>query len=379
MKDPVIIVGDGWAATAAVSWLAHAGVPVRWVSGSGARLLAPLPFFAASPGVQIWSAVAARLGIDTGHSQKGCFLREYRGKGFREPAWSHAPTPGDRDDVFRESLWTAERRMTGVFEEKFASFSLFELEELIRTKTLSFKNVTRVEGAQVVSLTWENDSGRVKLASGEEFEFEKLLYADQWSALSDIAGIPKSLLGPVSKVRVQDFTKKFKPQSALQLVFHHDPLVGVGLGEGFLLELNREAGEETQRHAWGGFYPDGKKSLWTVVLTPEEVEDHHEVAKKIRRIKQALNRVFSTPEWIGEKRDFSATVTSETVRLEAGAIFADESEMGSGPIEAPLVWEKAGISFLTDAFGPAAALEQVGLILGLEGQLSGAHEVGAQS
>src|SRR4051812_34419585 len=100
MVDSVIVVGEGWAAAAAAGWFASQGEQVRWISGTGSRLLAPLPFFAASPGVAVWAKIASALGIETGEPRKGSFLREFRNKGFRAASWTQAPTPGDREEVF---------------------------------------------------------------------------------------------------------------------------------------------------------------------------------------------------------------------------------------------------------------------------------------
>ena len=364
MNEPVIVIGEGWSALAASGWLGAQGVAVKWISGTGSHLLAPVPFLEASPGVQAWAHLAAALGIETGESRKGSFLREFRNKGFREPLWTQAPTPSDREDVLNESLWEPERRIASVFEEKFEQVSLMDLEESIRTQVLALPNVTRIEGASVIEIQWDQNQGTLQLGSGEKITFQKLIFADRLSSLKEIRGLPKTLLssgiGSGAGFKTADFERKFKPYSALQLVLHHEPAVGVGIEEGFFLELIKDAGEEGQKHVFGGFFAGGRKSIWTAALSSDELEDNHLIAKRLRRIKQALNKVFSGPEWLSSgKKDFIGTVTSETVRLEESTLFS------SGKSEQlPFAWENSGITFLTDGLGPAAALQQVSHVLG---------------
>ena len=366
MNKPTIIIGEGWAAAAAAGWLGAQGASVRWISGTGSRLLAPLPFLACSDGVAIWTQISAALGIETGEARQGAFMREFRNKGFRAAAWTQAPTPGDREEVFNETLWESERRLTGLYEERFENISLMDLEEALRAKVLSLPSVIRMEGASVIEMTWEKNQGSLKLASGEKFTFQKLIFADRWDSLGAIQGLPKTLSGASSKFRTAEFERKFSPSGALQLVLHHEPAVGAEVGEGFMLELIRETGDENQKHVFGGFYADGSKSLWTVMLGQEEVEDNHLIGKRLRRIKQALNKVFAGPEWIGAKKEFMATVTNEAVRLEESILFST-----GNPEEAPLCWdasgvvESSGITFLTDGFGPSFSLAQVGRVLGM--------------
>lgn len=352
MQGSKIVIGEGWAATAAAGFWAAAGHPVSWVVGTGARIRAPLPFFGASPGVAVWQALARRLGIDAGESQKGCFLREFRKQGFRKPIWTQAPAPADRYDVFQETLWEGECRITAAFEERF-EMGLMDLEEEIRKAVFGLKSIERIEGPQVSSIEWSGEVGSLALSTGQKLDFSELVYADRWTLL-------KTIQGPPAPVRSQIQERKLKPYPAFQLLMEHDSVIGSSedLKEGFLIELIREAGEEIQRHVWGGFFGAGRKSLWTVVLTPEEGEDNHQIAKRLRRIKQALNKCFSAPEWIGpDKKEFTQTVVRETVCFEEEAFF------GAGDPKI-LNWEGAPIWFLTDSFGPASALDGVGRTLG---------------
>src|ERR1051325_11324260 len=90
--SPVVVAGDGWAALAAVGFLASSGMPVRWIVGSGTRLLSPLPSFEPGPGLKGWELLARAVGRDdVGEPAYGTYHREFRNKAFREPAWSRSP------------------------------------------------------------------------------------------------------------------------------------------------------------------------------------------------------------------------------------------------------------------------------------------------
>ena len=78
----------------------------------------------------------------------------------------------------------------------------------------------------------------VKLGNGEEILTHDVIYADRWSDAHAIEGLPKGIA----------FLRKRHPVGVLQTIFTHEPAVGAGLQEGFFGALNREAGEEQERH-----------------------------------------------------------------------------------------------------------------------------------
>ncbi|OFZ55906.1 MAG: hypothetical protein A2428_05165 [Bdellovibrionales bacterium RIFOXYC1_FULL_54_43] len=364
-QKAIVVVGDGWAALGAVGFLAHAHQPVCWIKGSGVRMLAPLPTFEAGShggaGVQAWFDLAQRLGIDCGQPDQGSYVREFRNKAFREPVWTKAPTPETRKDVLKELLWAPESRFPSVFESRF-SMSAGELEEAIRKELTEdrFACIRRIEGIPV-SRIQIGDHGleNLALASGEVIACDRLIYADRWTSVNEIQGLPPAVQKALSSGR------KREPAGILQATFTHEIPMGIGITEGFFGSLNKEPGEEIERHVWGYFSFDGKRSFWTLCLSREEVEDNHEITKKLRRMKGALDKMFTGTAWLPpEKRDFMANVTEEQVRFEDALIYGAGDLTGTLEELSSFPKKLSAISFLTDGFGPTLAMEQVALLFG---------------
>ncbi len=369
-KRTTAVIGDGWAALGAAGLLAQAGNDVVWITASGARCVPPLPTLEAGPGVAIWAQLATRLGIPLGDAETGSFLREFRNKAFREPAWTKAPTPGDRRNVRDEMLWEAERSIAPAFEARFES-DAGELEALIRAAVHALPGIRRIEGVPLKGFQFEN--GKIKavvLGSGEAVPADRVIYADRWPLLAGLEGLPKGL----------PFLRKREPSGLLQATFAHRAPIGAGLKEGFFGAVHKEAGEETQRHVWGYFTGNGERSVWSFVVAANESEDNHEIAKRLRRMKQTLDRMFTGAEWLGAAgTEFMSTVVGEQVRFEEELVLAG----GEVPAEATALPDLEGLWFVTDGYGPSAALQQIGLLLreelGLQPAESVAEKASAES
>jgi hypothetical protein len=350
-QKAVGVIGDGWAALGAVGFLSSQNIPVRWFAGTGAKLCPPLPTFKQAEGVSAWIELAKRYGLDAGEPQVGSFLREFRNKAFREPLWTKAPTPEARESALKECIsWSAERQVIGSFEIR-CEISLGDLEEQLRKKIAEAPGVTRVVDIPVQELMIESGAVQgVILGSGEKVELQHVIFADRWSSLVELKGLPKLL----------PFARNRHPVSALQATFQHEARMGEGLREGFFGAPHKEPGEELERNIWGYFLGQGNRSVWTLYLTSEELEDNHEIAKKLRRMKQTLDRMFSASGWLPPgKETFMSTVTGEQVRFEESLIFSS----GKSP-EAPIHLEElSGLAFLTDGYGPASALRQAELLM----------------
>lgn len=368
-KKSVVIVGDGWSALGLAGFLARHvshdsnSEQVTWISASGSHIVSPLPGvemgFEEKGGV-VWSQLANEYALNAGALTEGSFLREFRNKAFREPVWMKAPTPEDRREARNESLWTPERIFAPVFEARM-QLSIAEIEALLREKLAEMPNVRRVEGVPVQSI--QSKSGKlesVTLANGEVIACDRVFFADRWNTISQIEGMPKGLA----------FTRKREPMGVLQAVFTHEQPIAVGVQEGFFGTISREAGEETERHIWGYFTQDGMKSFWTICLSSEEGEDNHAIAKKLRKMKNALDKMFVGESWVpAGKAEFMANVRSEQVRFEEAILFSE----GEDPREAITLDKLEGIFFLTDGYGPSSALRQVDTALkaaGFEIQLT---------
>jgi hypothetical protein len=361
-QQKVVVIGDGWCAMGAVAAIAGgapegSGTQVHWLVGTGARMLAPLPTLEYGPGVQAWRLVAGLLGIELAPAQVGNTLREFKNKAFREPAWGRAPTPETRREVRDEVLWGPETRIAPAFEARF-EMPLAEIEERMRERLVSMPAVKRCGGVPVQALRIEKIDGSnrvtgVVLGSGELIACDHVIWADRWSELSAIEGMPKGL----------SFARGREPMGALQVVFNHAEPIGAGVTECFFGALQREAGEEVQRNLWGYFSPDGMRSYWTLVITPQEAEDNHEIAKKFRRMKHAIDRMFSSAEWLpAGKKDFMANVTGEQVRFDDGTLFS----AGDAPETFASAPGISGLQFITDGYGPSPALRQVAAALSIE-------------
>jgi len=353
-KNSIVVVGDGWAALGLAGFLARAGEQVTWISGTGSRITSPMPGVEAGfeeKGGQVWSQLAQQFALEAGNLTEGSFLREFRNKAFREPVWMKAPTPEDRRESRNEMLWTPERVLAPVFEARM-QMTVAEIEALVREKLAEMPNVRRIEGVPVQSIQFhqgqakQNKIESVTLASSEVIACERIFFADRWNGLSQIEGMPKGLA----------FTRKREPMCVLQASFVHEQPVAVGVQEGFFGSIPREAGEETERHVWGYFTSDGTKSFWTICLSSDEAEDNHAIAKKLRRMKNTLDKMFTGTSWVPEgKADFLANVKSEQVKFEEAILFSE----GEDPREAITLDRLEGIYFLTDGYGPTSALRQV--------------------
>ena len=342
-----VVIGDGWAALADRRFFGS-GAKVRGVGHQhGAlRMFSALPSLDAGAdsvghrGIELWHRLARGFGLELGEATTGSFLREFRNKAFREPAWTKAPTPETREEVLNESLWAPECTLAPLWEARFA-LSLNEIEHRIRVLLTGDSEegaawraqIRRIDEIPVGSFKIENDKILgVILGSGEEILCERVVYADRWDALPRISGLQKNL----------PFIRGHEPASVLQAVFGHEQAVGMDLPEGFFGALHKESGEEFERHVWGHFSSDGTKSYWTLCLTGDEVEDNHQIGKKLRRLKSALDKMFTGTSWLPEgKAEFMANVAGEAVRFHEAVVFSKSRKDSKGGD-----WSRACHSFV---------------------------------
>jgi hypothetical protein len=374
---PVVVIGDGWAALGACAFLILKGIPVCWVLGSGARVTHPLASVEWGPGVHVWSALLAQLDIHCGELQTGLWIREFRNKAFRAPQWSKALDSEARRELREEFLWGPEQHVVGSFEARWELGLPGELEEDVRRALISVVSplsdsrghLQRVEADPVQGFvirkhSLDGDLGgaglidHVKLGSGRDIQCSQVIYADRWGLLPTLEGLPKGL----------SFLRKYEPMGVLQASFSHDFGSSLGLpGQSFFASLFRDSSrahsQEADRHIWGHFLSDSKRSVWTLCLSAEEIEDNQEIAKNLRRLKGTLNRIFQGSELIPNgQQDFSSTIVSEQVRFEEEAFFAD-SNCVEEPITIPGI---SNLHILTDGYGATRALQQVGSLLGID-------------
>jgi hypothetical protein len=352
-----IIIGEGWGALAAVGFLAtnpaNSGETITWISGTGSRNLPPLPFLEAGRAAQGWSELLKRLMIIDEQPQTGHYLREFRNKSFSRAPWHKAPTFSDRIQVRDEMIWPSEARFTPAFEARF-EFSFGELEEKIREKIHTLENVKHLTGVPVTGFEQSDDGISVILASGEKISGSRAIFADRWSSLIGMEGLPKG----------NALNRNRAPFGLLQAEFRHSHAISeASMQEAFYSLMHKDPGEEDARSVWGYFMDEGKRSIWSVTLAEDECEDNHSIAKKLRRIKQTLDRMFTGSEWLPENvKTFMDTVVSEQVRFEEACVFSK----GDVLTEAQTLPKTPNLTFITDGFGPSASMLQVLSLLGSE-------------
>jgi hypothetical protein len=357
--EPVVVVGDGWAALAAVGFLACSGVEVHWIEGSGTKMTAPLSSMEWGPAFDLCSELGRQLEVDLGEVHQGSFIREHRNKSFRQPPWMKAPDPKTRLELRDKVLWVPETKIASILSAKF-SIPLVEIEEKFRDILLNtrFRNLQRVGGVPLSGFHAESDHFRVSLANGQSIRCSQVIYADRWSLLRKIEGFPKSL----------KFIQKRDSMGALQAVFEHRSPVGLEVPENFYAPIHKENGEMIERNLWGYFSSDGMRSFWTLYLAEDEVENNHEIAKKFRRLKSTLDRIFTAEPFMPKIQEshntlpkFTANIVAEQVRLIEDAIFS----AGKILVEPISLDQLPGVVFMTDGYGPACAFQQVGAFLGV--------------
>lgn len=361
VKNRIVVVGDGWAALGAVGFLVTSGIEaleVTWISGTGTRILAPVSSLEWGAGADLWKQLSLKLNLEWGESRDGIFVREFRNKSFRLPAWSQAETLDEKTEVKNESLWGPERSWVGGYEAQL-QVTFGELEEQIRQQVaaiqaaspLSLKKIEQnpVTGFQV-------DAGKVRaviLGSGERIECDEVIFADRWGVIPSLDGVPK----PVS------FLRNRESMGILQASLSHDPALSSGVRESFFATL---PGEE-KKHVWGYISSDGKKSTWTLGLSPEEGEDNHAIAKKLRKMKSILEKMFSGTAVVpAEAGAFERTIADEQVRFEEDSIFGT----GKPLVEPCSLKGLEGVFFLTDGYGPSFSIQQVASYLSTHGILT---------
>lgn len=345
-----IIVGNGWAALTALAFeLASSESELIWILGSGTRLPAVLPTLPKGPAVEVLRTLMDICGSPVGTSteEQGEFVSEFRNKSFRAPSW----------DKLSDELWGAERYLISP-EETDSGISLDQAEQVLREKIAQQVGIRirKIEECALREIELSTHSVRITLASGEMIEAGECIYADRWNDLRTIkGGLHRArMISSEKDVKLSELLRHSDPTSTIQVTFNHKSSIDVEAQHGFFAVTHRESGENFDRRVWG-YFLDGKTSRWSLGLTQEEAEDNHLIAKKIRRIKQSLNRIAADVRWVPEgAKEFSDTIESEHVSLQEGVLFSS-GEIIHGPLHTGKHFKLVG-----DGFGIGPALEQAG-------------------
>jgi hypothetical protein len=339
---PVIVFGDGSSSVFLIQQLLKSGDRILWVEGSGSKLLPVMPQVKSERAIGLLADAADSAGI--AHSrriEKGFCHRVFRSKAFKLPLWKKA----------LEQTWTPELLQLGDQELRVEGLDPIRIEESLRTSFEGNPRVTRVQNAPVIEFEVHEAGGKIQLANGLLTEFKQFYFCDDLSALK---GFPKL------QTLFKNQMKGIRPASrvgALQVVFHHSAPLKQFLNRGLVIPMNRESGETFDRNVLG-YFVEPTRSVWTVYLQPSECEENHEIMKKLRKLKQSLNRAFESPEFLPESRaDFVATVEREQVRFEEHALWTEGSleQSASNP----------DFTLFSDALGLNAALDRLALHFGI--------------
>ena len=373
-----VVVGDGWAALGAVALLNRRPSQTRhaitWVTGETVHLTSALSCLEKGPGVLAWREVAQKYGVNPGSVLEGDFVRMYSNRSFRSTPWAKEFELEERQKLRENAFWEGESLQSPLFAMR-SELSPSEIDERVRSHLedeIEAGTLRRIERVPVVKLEKTQDGvHRVTLGSGDVLECERLIFADHWAGLLQIEGASQEgviLKGENQKqevINLRTLGPRWKPVSCLQVRFSHSQPVAQGVRESFQIQMpkavakttNKKGTRETdpQRHIWGHFFDQGRKSVWNLYLTSDEIEDNHEVMKRLRKVRQALNRAFSEPGWLpDDKNHFTDTVSNETFRFVQDGIFT------VGNLNHPVfLGGDESIILLNDGFGPGSALEQV--------------------
>jgi hypothetical protein len=347
-QAPVIVFGEGSASVFIIQELLKRNEKVFWMSGSGSRLLPVAPHvksaLAATTLIEAKATLAGQETSDLSLDPKAGH-RVFRNKAFKPPVWKRYSDPSLRLQNFENETWTPEQAWLGTEEVSLCGLHPVTIEEDLRASYENDPRITRVGNIPIVEFEVGERGGKIQLANGLLTEFKQFFYCDELSGLKSLPKLLTVFKHQTGSVKASD---RF---SAIQVVFHHAQPLKQEFQSGLVIPMNRESGESFDRNVLGGFITPNR-SVWTVFLEPAECEDNHEIMKKLRKLKQALNRAFDHPEYLPEgKSDFMATVEKEQVRFENGSLLpgADLREETRNP----------DFILLNDSLGFSVTLERI--------------------
>jgi hypothetical protein len=351
-EGSIAVIGEGWTALGAVADLLAKQQKVTWISGTGVAPFSPLPTIDSGKGSTFWAKLFFSYGLIDEMPKEGLLLREYRKSAFHSPDWQKGDNEEDRRALHREHLWEGERTLMP-FEELIFETSIQDLEIALREKVFQsvlLKKSSAQRMTEIVTVESGDEPGIViHFGEGESIRVEKLIYADSLESANDIVGMPR-------------FSAPFrgkKRQSLLQVVAKHSATLQDFAQSGFFGPTNRDAGEEVARLVFGGFFEGGTRSVWNMLIAEGEAEDNQMIAKKLRRMKQALDKMFSGPGILPEGKAFTQTWSDESVRFLENAIFYGKTPADEVLHEPKVFGSSGNILYLADGFGVSSSGAQV--------------------
>jgi len=382
-----VVVGDGSAALWTLATLLAPRVSgedlesssILWLKGAGAQLHPVVPGLDfETGGRRVIEFVARHLGWNDLEFEEGQFLREFRNKAFREPSWYRSRSAGPEQQLAdrNDSIWEPEQVFAPLKQVR-VSPDLATLENRIRAFVDAHLNCWSLAHTPIQSVETGDAGLSLVLGNGKTVQTQHLFFADRWTVLNSIEGLPRPL----------GFLRGRNPHSVLQAVLTHElpsqestfreahavsvfspapkkmaSLIERPTGLCFYSLANKDSGETVERQVWGYFIEGGRQSVWSIALEREEAEDNHHIAKKLRRIHQAVEKMFSSSTTEDESTAaHQRTEASQLPILEERVAFEEARVFASGaPLVEPLRLAKLdGFWIATDGYGTSSALSQV--------------------
>jgi hypothetical protein len=351
---PVIVFGESSASVFLINELVKQNESIIWVSGTGTRLIPVMPYVKSEKALS--TLLMAQNTLDekpyARPLERGTFHRVLRNKAFKFPVWKRAASLESQEESFSEMVWSPEQAFMGVQEFRMGGVTPYQIESELRARFENHSQIKKVQNAPVVEFEVFEHGGKVQFANGFITEFKQFYFCD---SLNELRALPK--LTSVFKHPLSGL-KSSSQMNAIQVIFHHSVALEQSTDVGFVIPMNRDAGETFDRDVLGYFLNE-MTSVWTVFLQPSECEENHDIMKKLRKLKQSLNRAFDSPEFLPEgKKDFLSTVQKEQVRFEENCLMT-EGELKASKSNPDFV-------LLPDAFGVSKALESIADRFGIE-------------
>lgn len=344
---PVLVFGDGSASVFLIAQLIKNEESIIWVKDSGSQVWPVMPHVKSELALSCLMNGYQALNPDVSVSrvETGVTHRVFRNKGFKPPVWKRYSDLDQQQKGLEESVWNPEQAYLGIQEYRSAELNPVKIEQELRLMMDSHPHVQKVEMAPVVEFEVFDQGGKLQFSNGKKVEFKQLYYCGPLSELKSIPKLSTVMKAQVSKAKVSSSV------SALQVVFHHSKALKQNFANGLMIPMNRDSGEKFDRDVLG-YFAEPNRSIWTVFLEADEIEENHEIMKKLRKMKQALNKAFDSPEFLPENcKDFLSTIEKEQVRFEPGYLVT-EGEFKTSAANADYV-------LLNDSFGLTHALEQI--------------------
>ena len=351
---PVIVYGESSASVFLILELTKQNESIIWVSGSGTRLIPVMPYVKSEKALGM--LLSAQNSLDekpyARPLERGIFHRVFRNKAFKFPVWKRATSIETQEESFAEMVWAPEQSFLGVQEFRMGGLTPVQIENELRARFENHAQIKKIVSTPIVEFEILESGGKVQFADGFITVFKQFYFCDSLNELRSLPKLAAVLKHPLTGLRSSS------QMNALQVVFHHSAGLHQSTDVGFVFPLNRDSGETFDRDVLG-YFLDETTSVWTVFLQPSECEENHDIMKKLRKLKQSLNRAFESPEFLPQgKKDFLATVLKEQFRFEENCLMTEGEVKPS----------KANLDFvlMTDAFGLTRSLEAIANRFGIE-------------